>query len=237
MFRNTNDGDYPYFTDVSGPWEKLFIASCAVSGDFTGDKGDDLVVCNKDGPPLVIEQRNNGQFVQINLPNNNYFVRWRNVRIADVTRDGIPDLVVVTWGQPSHLYVFRGISTRPFFNFATPWYETGLKWAAPDVEVLDVDQNGYPDIYVVQTDETPGQLYCGVVGRTVKMGKKKVPPLDKANDLLLVGASSGKKFSKTTLSHSQPGCGAIAQRWNDTTMLLGQGSFSYSGFSLLLEWL
>jgi FG-GAP-like repeat len=247
MFRNvySQPGAYPYFVEVPGPWTAgLFPAACAVAGDFTRDGLEDLVVCNSAGRALLSGQGANNTFYRVGLPANlPHLLYWYGARLADVTGDGILDLVVVTASairpiaRSSYLKVFRGILRRPYFDFVTPYYIEKLNYTAPDVEVLDVNGDGLEDIYVVQVDTRKG-MYCGPQAGVIQLPPNVTPPYDRAPDILYVGnaATAAKRFRPVRLLHSQPGCGDFVQRWDRKTMLLSQASFDNSGFQLLLSW-
>jgi hypothetical protein len=259
MYKNvyTEPNAFPYFQEVSGPWKNYQLeATCAVSGDFTRDKRDDLIVCHIGGPPLlVVKQPTGDRFVQLAMSSTNpYLKNWRNVRLADVTKDGFVDLLVVTWGAPaksipSYLYIFKGIRGSPYFNFTRPYYQARLPYSSPDLQVLDANRDNIPDIYVVQTDERTGS-YC-----TKDMASPadplvcpaspdpdptdSVPPLDLANDVLFVGTGNVKapQYVRVAMNHSEPGCGWIAQKWDKPNSMLLQGSsFNQAGSTMILEW-
>jgi FG-GAP-like repeat len=239
MFRNEYESPekFPYFREVPGPWtRRYFVTLHAEAGDFTGDRLDDLIVCDVGGPAVLARQDANGAFYAVTLPKNNMYVRsWRSVRIADVTGDGRPDLVVVTWPNPTaFLRVFKGVKRAPYFDFTRPYFEAALPWIASDVEVLDVNQDGRRDIYVVQVDERKGK-FCFHHG-VKTLPPDVVPTRDAAPDILFLGTRESVRFKKVVMAHAQPGCGNRAQRWDDRTMLLVQGSFDNPGYQLLLEW-
>jgi FG-GAP-like repeat len=239
MFRNvyTSRNKFPYFREVSGPWtSRNFVTLHAEAGDFTGDGVDDLIVCDVDGPAVLARQGSDGSFLGVILPKNNVHVRaWRSARIADVTGDRRPDLVVLaTLNRTSFLRVFKGVQGAPYFDFARPYFEASLQWVASDVEVLDINQDGRSDIYVVQVDESKGK-FCYHHG-VKRLPPEVVPQRDNAHDILFLGTGQSVAFKKVVMDHAQPGCGNIAQRWDDRTMLLGQGAFDNPGYELLLEW-
>lgn len=238
MFRNvyTAPTQFPYFVEVPGPWtRRLSVATCSWAGDFTRDKRDDLIVCQAKAPALLARQGVTAAFYGVSLPARNDNVwNWTSVRLADVTRDGLQDLIVVAEHSPSPvLLIFRGQRASPFFNFVKPVFRATLEWFPPDVEVLDVNKDGYPDIYVVQQGYGRGK-YCTPLN-VVRLPPDVIPKTDTYKDVLFVGSKTGR-YKKVVLSHAHPGCGNIAQRWDHRTMLLGQGSFSYPGYQLLLEW-
>jgi hypothetical protein len=127
----------------------------------TATAGASWSFCNQDAPPFRIVQRDARVFIQVAtpmLPESSHVQNWRNVWIADVTNDVVNDVVVVvTNGQPSWLYVFRGQSTASplSFDFQLPVYQLQLPCGygdgSPGLYVVQVDE--------VQVDETSGE-YC-----------------------------------------------------------------------------
>jgi FG-GAP-like repeat len=256
MFKNVyaDAATLPYFEEVYGPWKNYQLeATCAVAADFTKDRREDLIICHKGGPPMLAIQLPNDAFRRVAVSNKSgYAWSLRNARVADMNRDGIKDLIVTTWGTenqrvPSYVRVFRGIAKPPYFNFTKPAFEARLPWSAPDLEIVDVNKDGIPDIYVVQADETVAgpcntrqwhswdPLNCSDPSSPPTF----VPPLDLAKDLLFVGQRRGAAtpYVRYTMNHAQPGCGWIAKRWDrPNTMLLQQASFNQRGYSMILEW-
>ena len=164
MFRNIykSEDTLPYFAEVPGPWTRRnYNVVCNVAGDFNNDGADDLIVCDAEGPPLLaIQVANETRFVGVPLPRLGQVWRWRNVRLADITLDGHMDLIVTTIGMPSTLYVFRGMEAAPYFDFRRPLYKREFQYSTPDIEVLDVNNDGIADIFAIQTNLTK-ENYCG----------------------------------------------------------------------------
>jgi hypothetical protein len=253
MFKNVykREDNMPYFEEVRGPWIDYFGASCAISADFSHDKLDDLIICNDDGYPMLVEQpRGNGNWREHSTPKEEWMLNWANARVAEVTGDNIPDLIVTTgglrlgegeWG-PAILYIFKGIRSKPYFDFRAPHYEQKLKYAAPDLEIMDVNEDGLPDIYVVQVDMESG--YCADYPNDLWGGGSQppddfVPPVDRANDLLFMGTrNSGKQaFRRKNMRHAYPGCGWLVQKFgDDKTMVLAQGNNGHPGHNMVLKW-
>jgi hypothetical protein len=217
-----------------------------LSRSRTADGLDDLVLCNVNLPSLMFVQHANNSWSALPTlgPNTK---NWRNARVADVTGDGFPDIVVVGFGQPSYVRVFQGSPTYPHYNFQSrPYFHMMLPFAAPDVEILDVNDDGMADIYIVQLDETANRTnYCSYLSNTTDFyGDNRgprapddyTPPLDQANDVLLI-ANSGGSFDTNMMNFSEPGCGWLAERFGGgKTMILAQGSQDRPGHNLLLQW-
>jgi FG-GAP-like repeat len=244
----------PFFEEVYGPWRNYHLeATCAVAADFTKDGRDDLLICHKGGPPMLAVQLANDAFQKVAITNRSgYAWSWRNARVADVTKDGIKDLIVTTWDTenqkvPAYLRVFRGIAKAPYFNFTKPIFESRLPWSAPDLEIIDVNKDGIPDIYVVQANETVAgpcntrqfHAWDNLTCPDPNGPPTFLPPLDLAKDLLFVGQQRGaaSQYVRYTMNHTQPGCGWIAKRWDKPNNMLLQGSsFNQRGYSMILEW-
>jgi hypothetical protein len=228
----------------------VLIASSKTTSqaDINGDGLDDLLICNERSMSLIYLQHANNSWSE--LPKGRgcrHKKNWSNARVADVTGDGFPDIIVVGRGQPSYVKVFQGSPTYPHYDFsAIPYFAMSLPFAAPDVGVLDVNEDGVADLYIVQVDLTPVSTnYCSYMSRTVdfygKPGPRApdsfTPPLDLANDVLLIGNTDGSLFTKHIMNFARPGCGSRAERFGGgKTMILAQGSEDRSGHNLLLQW-
>jgi hypothetical protein len=167
--------------------------------------------------------------------------------VADVTGDGFPDIIVVGRGQPSYVKVFQGFPAYPHYRFSgKPYFEMSLPFAAPDVEVLDANEDGLSDLYIVQVDETPVSTnYCSFMSRTIdfygvlgpRAPDRFTPPRDMANDVLLIANTNGSLYTNHTMQFTEPGCGSRVERFGGgKTMILAQGSEDRSGHNLLLQW-
>jgi hypothetical protein len=272
LIRTTKNSHGFYFQHVPGPWNRYTTATCLHTVDINQDGLDDIVLCQQKRMGRIFVQQSNGAFYQVRYATS-YAYDWRNVRVADVTGDGIPDLVVVGQSRrrrrPStdkyyYVRVFQGIPHVPYFQFtrAGIWYERTLPHAAPDVEVLDVNQDGMADLYVVQTNEMSRDTYCGRNFNKTKWWGSNipqppstfVPPPDAAQDLLLVGTGGGReerrrrrrmeeekedipKFRKVPMNHAIPGCGGLVEQFgNNYTIVLSHGTFDRPGYTVLLQW-
>jgi FG-GAP-like repeat len=228
-------------------WNVNTIASCLVVADLNMDGIDDVLVCNeKQDPALILLQNKDSTWTRLPVPTKSQSTRWSNARVADIDRDGIPDIITVRSGTPGSLKIFKGSGAFPYFDFdQPPMFERSFPFATPNVEVLDVNGDGLLDLYVVQADETViATNYCAP-----NMNRKDwwntgnappdwfVPPNDAAADYLLVGTTTPSMFDPIVMNHALPGCGFWAERFGDyRTMILGQGSNSHYGHNLLLKW-
>lgn len=258
MFRVTN-ASASYFEEVQeddGPWLVPSRANSIQVADLNNDGLDDMIICNSGGNlAMMFVQNPDETFREVPITEGMHRARnWRNVRVADVTGDGIMDLVVTRGYRYNQvpqlkLVVFQGSpdGTFPFFKAPNnPYYELQLDYAAPNLEILDVNDDGILDIYVVQADETTNGTYCGrtfdFVYWTGRPGPYPhpsfIPPLDYAQDILLVGTGNETSpFDVVMMEHSEPGCGFLAESFGDNkTLVLSQGEFDRVGHNLLLEW-
>ena len=217
---------------------------------------DDLIVCNFREFAYVYLQLPNGEFRRYPWLASRNQVHWRNIRIADFSGDGIPDLAVLYWTNRSEgkLKIFRGTQRQPYFDFTGPvYYERTFPHSAVDLEVLDVQEDGKLDLYVVLSDEkvkgrTPDELRAAYCAGKFKHGDwwnrgnqpptSFRPPPDNARDVLLLGRrQKGRgRFKAVTMEHTEPGCGNLVRAFGNKTLLLGQGGFVRPGHNLVLDW-
>lgn len=246
------------FRQVLGPWGRYTEATCLHKVDLNQDGKDDVLMCQDGAVGRVYLQNGDGSFTQVRWAGK-HTMDWRNARIADVTGDGIHDLIVVgdTGKHPnkptSYVRVFQGTGVDPFFDFSKSgiWYEREMPYATPDLEILDVNHDGIADIYVIQTDEDDEGTYCGRFfdkvdwwGSTIPQPPSSfVPPQDEAQDLLLVGTGKyestdfADKFDEVWMDHAVNGCGSFIEPFgNSYTMLVNHGTMSRPGYGVLLQW-
>lgn len=215
---------------------------------MNNDGIDDILMCNKKKQAFIFLQGSDGTWSRLKMPNRQT-KDWRSARVADIDGDGIKDLVVVVPAKDksAEIRAFKGLEEYPYFNFERRYerlLDLSLPYAAPDVEVVDANQDGIADLYVVQVDEATVGAYCGNRGNWdpkpytgVQPPADFVPDKDVAPDLLLLGSPSGGGFTTVSMAHSEPGCGYVAERFgNNRTMILTQGSTSHPGHNLLLQW-
>lgn len=241
----------PYFREVRGPWiNGYFEVNAIYAADFDGDGLDDLFVLTKDGAVRIYRQLPTGfKLIKIRpnmAPNRATLLNWMGVRLADFNSDGREDLVVVG-PKPgsndllSYLRIFPGMPSYPFWDFNNPIYQTYLGRTARDVEILDVNCDGRPDIYVVQEDRTVGN-YCktkkpnGFWGRGPQPPRQWLPPNDLGRDFLFVGIPSNG-FLRVPMIFNRPGCGSVAAKFgDDQTLIVSQADSSHPGWTLELTW-
>lgn len=242
-----------FFKPHKGPWTRYTEAQCAHKIDVNDDGLDDIILCQDKKVGRIYVQHPNSTFSMIRW-NGKRTKDWREARVADVTGDGLPDLIVVGNGgrinnqKPSYVRVFSGTGVSPYFDFTRKgiWFEREMPFATPNVEILDINHDGIADIYVVQADEmteggfcTPGKFEKrDWWGASPDPSPEFVPPPDLANDLLLVGTGDDStKMKEVWMDHVVPGCGSLIEPFgNNYTMILSEGSMGRPGYSVLLQW-
>jgi enediyne biosynthesis protein E4 len=132
--------------------------------DVNNDGWPDIFLTEGDGDHRLLLNDGKGNFVE--APGSRDVFRWKGlgkddtpagVCIADVNRDGLPDIVIghhfkAPWkaAAPIRLYLNKGITNGvPKFEDVTQ--AAGLiplTMKPPHVEIQDFDNDGWPDIYV-----------------------------------------------------------------------------------------
>ena len=67
----------------------------------------------------------------------------------------------------------------------SPLYEKYLDYNAPDLELIDVNDDEKKDIYIVQSNTEDSESYCGKRGAGWPSNLSFVPPIDEVQDYLL----------------------------------------------------
>jgi len=252
MFRLTHPTEDTYdFEEVFGPWIRYTKAKCLHVVDVNQDGLDDIVMCNEGAKGWLYVQNDNGSFENIPMRGSQQAYFWNNARVADMDGDGVNDLILVgkggSNGPANYVRIYKGTGVAPYFDFSTNeqfYFGKSLPFAAHDVEIIDANGDGIPDLYVTQVDEETTGQYCSRKGfsktdwwSTGNLPPPDfVPPFDEAPDLLLLGNSNGG-FTTVEMEHSEPGCGFFLQTFgNNHTLILGQGTHSRPGHNLLLQW-
>ncbi len=147
-----------------GPWQKIDIgystyAKDIVSADFNKDGKADIVARGVDGFVRVYIQTSPTEWsvIKIEAPHHD------GTDVADIDRDGDPDIVIngLWYETPSDL--FKGVWVR--HDYAPRWYtqKTGLngKWFDNNTKVTvnDIDDDGWPDIFISNAENT-GYAIC-----------------------------------------------------------------------------
>jgi len=134
------------------------------AGDVNNDGWPDLFFTEGDGNHRLYLNDGKGKFSE--APGSREVFQWKGlgkedtpagVCIADVNRDGLPDIVIghhfkSPWTTPAgiRLYLNRGVKDGvPTFEDVTAAAGlTALPMKPPHVEIQDFDNDGWPDIYV-----------------------------------------------------------------------------------------
>jgi hypothetical protein len=143
--------------------------------DVNQDGWPDVFLTAADGSNRLLLNDGKGSFGE--APGTREVFAWKGlarddpptgVAIADLNRDGLPDIVVghhfkAPWRTPApvRVYLHRGVKA------GVPTYEevtakaglTGLAMKAPHVEIQDVDNDGWPDIVTSIVKFADGKPY------------------------------------------------------------------------------
>jgi hypothetical protein len=147
----------------------------AIAADVNGDTWPDIFLTSGTGDHRLYLNTQQGRFQE--AVGVRHVLRWANAKsedspagawIADINRDGLPDLVIghhfkLPWVTPVavRLYLNRGIKNgEPSFEDIT--VAAGLeplRMKAPHVEFQDFDNDGWPDLLVSIVKFKDGQPY------------------------------------------------------------------------------
>eukprot|EP00934_Nitzschia_sp_Nitz4_P000350 Nitzschia sp. Nitz4//scaffold448_size7865//726//2399//NITZ4_009143-RA/size7865-processed-gene-0.4-mRNA-1//-1//CDS//3329552065//350//frame0 len=239
--------DFPYFQEVYFPKEGHGIPSHIKVVDWNQDGREDFIIF-QDGNhwALFFEQQEGGRFKNIEIPQNANTKNWFTGDVADVNGDGILDLVVAKfkWGpMSSKLQVHLGIDDAPWKFDSMPYYSFELPYKTADLVIFDANQDGIPDVYVVQTNFSKGQ-YCGdeIVGLwKIEKAPTFVAPRETAHDVVFLGKGYNDQMELRFLPVEMPyeisGCGHLVAQFGDSkTLALTNSNGGHLGASAILSW-
>ncbi|MDX6593260.1 MAG: hypothetical protein QOJ13_2456 [Gaiellales bacterium] len=126
---------------------------CTYAAQFPGDAQDDIVFCASNS--IHLYSHTDAGYIETTLQQLGGNGKWgaAGTELADITGDGIRDLVYVRLSQ------FGVRAGRAGGTFAPPTMIRALT-AGRDIAVADVDGNGTQDVYVLQGNGQPGCTTC-----------------------------------------------------------------------------
>ncbi len=163
LYRNKGNYHFENVSEAAGLPAGLGGLGVAAA-DVNGDGWPDIFLTHGGGEHRLLLNDGKGKFRE--APGARDVFRWKlagaedapaGVCIADVNRDGLPDIVIGNhfkspWLTPApvRLYLNRGVKDGvPAFEDVTEACGlTPLAMKAPHVEIQDFDNDGWPDIYV-----------------------------------------------------------------------------------------
>lgn len=158
----TNDG-HGHFTEstsqVLGDVKAINAQACVVA-DFNGDRLDDLFIVDLGQERNPDYGKGHGYFLFIQKPNGT-LVNEASVRLpefpwlpygaaaGDIDGDGSTDLMVVSPGGPTYqLLVNNGQGYFSDETYRLPVATDKPNWLPNNCQMLDVNNDGYPDIFM-----------------------------------------------------------------------------------------
>jgi enediyne biosynthesis protein E4 len=182
LYRNNHDGTFTDITKGSGLDVELYGIGVAI-GDYDNDGRDDVYITALEGDRLF-HNEGHGKFKDVTaasgIKNANF---GTSAAWLDYDRDGKLDLFVanyVEWSEKADLWCsldgsvksyctpesYKGTSSRLFHNLGGGRFEDVTAKAglgdptskSLGVTVLDIDNDGWPDIFV-SNDTQPNKLY------------------------------------------------------------------------------
>ena len=225
-----------YFEEVMGPWsEYFFIGSPPTVGDFNNDGIDDLVVFGWAEPSHMYLQNSDGTWTEVDIPVTSVTENWQGARIGNITHSPYNDLVISTGGftgiQRYYVHVLKGIPDPPYFDFTFPYYSQRLGTPGLDVEIINVNDDDFADIYVVMMNSVDCDKNSG-----------QTPTVDRARDILLVGKEKDGRpgevtFDRVRMENDLRGCGGFVRKFgDDKTLVLANGNHEHNGYHYILSW-
>jgi hypothetical protein len=170
----------------------LLVPGAPVLADLNGNGMKDLIVPNGGGNNVLVYPGLPGGGFGPPLNNGNGFFAGTNpvsVVVADVNRDGRPDLIVVDKGS-NEVSILVNDSTPEAITFATPRrYDAG----AGPVSVLygDFSRNGIPDLLVSDSGSNQLMLLPGLGGGFFNDAAPTIIPLTESPGPIFAGPFEG----------------------------------------------
>ena len=154
-----NNGDGTFSRDINAIGQQVIYGNGAAWGDYDNDGKLDLIITRKlNSTNLLFHNEGGGQFslvttgIVVNDPGNNFGCAW-----ADYDRDGWIDLFIARDGNQnnvlyhnSHDGTFTKVTVGPIVNDGGS--SQGCAWG-------DYDNDGWPDLYVVNYSNQVNFLY------------------------------------------------------------------------------
>ncbi|QSX77927.1 FG-GAP repeat domain-containing protein [Agrilutibacter solisilvae] len=203
-----------------------------VTGDVDGDGLADVLCHDWKQTATVFLGNGNGGFrstLEFQTPAGTYSFDWKRMRLADVTGDGRPDLLVTSTTVNGFL-VFPNNGGGGFLppNVYPHPRSAAFKWPAA-LEVLDLDGDGVNEVVTASPDNAPdATLNVYRRGANGYLARAERIPVQSAPTAMLAGDVDGDGDNELIAAHFT--FNSVTLLGSGTKGLAGQSRFDLPGF-------
>jgi hypothetical protein len=204
LYHNNGDGTFTDVTAKAGIRDPNYYGFGVIFSDLDNDGWPDIYVANDSQPNLLFRNNRNGTFSEVGLSSGaalNEAGRPQSgmgVAVGDYDGNGLPDIFVTNFARDTNT-LYKNLGNMFFVDstVSAGLGEISLPYLGWGTSLADLDNDGFPDIFVAN-----GQVYPQVDGLNVgqkyfqrkelyqNLGNGKFEEIARASPDLLIGKSS-----------------------------------------------